>query len=90
MSDHVFNGDCRGGPMDGQLGMSRFANGFLLVDRPGNRMWIYDAKHESIPPNPREYCEFQVRDEEGYELDMDRAWTTGDGLEWDVRTRDDA
>jgi hypothetical protein len=38
----VYTGPCQGGPYNGQTMTSRFPKGFLLVDRPGNRAWLYD------------------------------------------------
>jgi hypothetical protein len=38
----LYEGPCHGGPMDGQIGQSRFPKGFLLVDREVNQCWIYD------------------------------------------------
>jgi hypothetical protein len=37
-----WNGPCIGGPMDGRDGVSRFPSGFLLVDRPSGKCWVYD------------------------------------------------
>jgi hypothetical protein len=38
----VWEGICRGGPLDGQPGASRFPAGFLLVDKPRRLCWVYD------------------------------------------------
>jgi hypothetical protein len=59
----LFEGDCRGGPLDGQPGQSRFPKGFLLIDKPNNRVWIYDFANG----------EFVVREAEGVELVSDLA-----------------
>jgi len=49
-----------GGPFDGVEVISRFPKGFLAVDRPINRCWIYDFQ-ENI-------SQFVVRDADGYDL----------------------
>jgi len=36
---------CVGGPLAGKTAMSRFADGFILVDKPAQLVWIYDAVH---------------------------------------------
>lgn len=62
-NDTLWTGQCLGGPMNGQVGESRFPKGFLLVDRPANRVWIYDfVAGDDV---------FQVRDESGTELISD-------------------
>jgi hypothetical protein len=38
----LYTRKCIGGPLNGQEAMSRFPKGFLLVDKPTNRVWIYD------------------------------------------------
>lgn len=38
----LFEGECLGGPMDGQTGQSRFEEGFLLVAKADRKCWIYD------------------------------------------------
>jgi hypothetical protein len=38
-----FAGLCRGGPYNGRTIASRFPNGFLLYDKPRQRMWTYIA-----------------------------------------------
>ena len=41
--DHqLWTGPCVGGPMDTMEGYSRFPAGFLLVNRPIGRVWLYD------------------------------------------------
>lgn len=49
----MFEGTCHGGPLDGQPGLSRCPKGFLLVDRPADRCWIYEWDGN----------QFRVRDE---------------------------
>jgi hypothetical protein len=38
----TYDGVCVGGPYDGYTVSSRCPKGFVLVDRPNNRMWMYD------------------------------------------------
>lgn len=57
-------GVCRGGPLDGKTAVSRFPKGFLLVDKPNNRAWIYEW---GFPGEG----EFAVRDADGMELISD-------------------
>jgi hypothetical protein len=33
---------CVGGPLDGKDTISRFPKGFLVVDKPAGRCWLYD------------------------------------------------
>lgn len=51
----LYEGPCFGGPLNGQDMVSRFPKGFLLVDKPNNRCWIYEW---SVPA-----LAFKVRDE---------------------------
>lgn len=53
-----YEGECHGGPLDGQDMVSRFPKGFLLVDKPGNRCWIYEWEDD----------DFYVRNEDGEEV----------------------
>lgn len=70
-----YTGPCYGGPMDGQTGESRFPAGFVLVDRPSGRAWIYD----------RSGSQFNVRDAKGMPLDDEKRWEAANGAKWDVR-----
>jgi hypothetical protein len=41
--DHeLYVGVCRGGPWHGRHGESRYPQGFLLIDKPRRRVWLYD------------------------------------------------
>lgn len=69
-------GECHGGPLNGQTAMARFPKGFLLVDKPANRVWIYDWNGTA----------FVSRDEaEGRVADYDKRFEAADSPEWDVR-----
>jgi len=37
-----YEGMCEGGPMDGIPGQSRFPRGFVVIDQPDSRAWVYD------------------------------------------------
>lgn len=81
----LFEGTARGGPLDGTDQNSRFPKGFLLVDKPGNRVWIYDYTDG----------EFVVRVDEGEELVSDPSAThnryrAADERSYDVRAYDPA
>jgi len=53
-----YEGICFGGPLNGEIMISRFPKGILLVDKQGNKCWIYDWFNDS----------FTVRDEEAMEV----------------------
>lgn len=79
----LFSGTARGGPLDGTDQESRFPKGFLLVDKPNNRVWIYDYTDG----------EFVVREEEGVELVSDpdashNRFRAADERSYDVRAYD--
>jgi len=78
--DVVLAGPCVGGPLDGQPGESRFPKGFLLVDKPNRRAWVYDANHDLMS--------FVVRDPAGDTLDEEGRWRAGSEFTYDVRAYD--
>lgn len=65
LEEAMWSGPCIGGPLDTQEGASRFPSGFLLVHRPGDRVWIYERVE--TPETPTGYS-FLVRVAEGQEL----------------------
>jgi hypothetical protein len=65
MESKNWSGPCIGGPMNAMDGASRFPKGMLVVDRPGNRVWVYD--YIPLGESPTGGA-FQVRTEEGAEL----------------------
>lgn len=66
-----------GGPLDNQQVTSRFPRGFLLVDKPNARCWLYDATPDG----------WTVRgDAEPW--DRQRSRTAADGIEYDVLALD--
>jgi hypothetical protein len=38
----LYEGMCEGGPMNGTPGQSRFPKGFVIIDQPNSRAWVYD------------------------------------------------
>lgn len=44
----VYQGRCVGGPYAGRTVTSRFPKGFLLVDRPTARAWLYDTTGDTF------------------------------------------
>lgn len=61
MENKLYEGSCIGGPLNGTVGQSRFPKGFLLVDKPNNKVWVYDYQNG----------EFTVRHPEGEKLNSD-------------------
>jgi len=49
----MYEGICLGGPLNGQTMEVRFPKGFLLIDKPADKVWIYDRIEDG----------FVVRDE---------------------------
>lgn len=75
----LWDGECRGGPLDGLTATSRFPSGFLLVDKPGQRCWVYDWMGD-------EARVFMAR-ENGtpYALNEEGRWRAADEHTYDVR-----
>jgi len=74
---------CRGGPLDGKVEQSRCPKGFLLVDKPNNRAWIYDyTGGEFVSREPAElisdptatHNRFRAAEERSYDV---RAYEEG-------------
>ena len=53
-AENIYIGQCKGGPMDGQQGESRFPKGFVLIDRPNSAAWVYDYDPETSVFTARE------------------------------------
>lgn len=86
----MWSGPCLGGPLDTREGISRFPQGFLLVDREASRVWIYDLIGFSESPTGRA---FQVRMQAGELLISDpgapkNRYRAADEAEFDIRTVD--
>lgn len=67
-------GECHGGPWNGKSAMSRFAKGFLLVDKAANRCWVYDWNGSA----------YLCRDEEPRVCDYDKRFEAAESTDWDV------
>lgn len=67
-------GECHGGPLNGKDAVSRYPKGFLLVDKPANRVWIYDWNGLA----------FVCRDAEGSVTEYERRLKAADSPDWDV------
>jgi len=83
----MWSGPCLGGPMDARDGVSRYPQGFLLIDRLINRVWIYDYIPFGESPTGGA---FQVRIEDGEELINDpdlpkNRWRAANETEFDIR-----
>lgn len=81
----IWNGPCVGGPLDGLDGSSRYERGFLLVDRPAGKAWIYDCHPETLNGG----YQFIVRVAEGMDLIEDEdavknRYRAADEQEFDV------
>lgn len=76
-----YAGTCSGGPVDGMQGQSRCPRGFLLVDRPAARVWIYD-----YTPGPLGELlgVFVAREPEGRPEDVDGRWRAALEPDFDV------
>lgn len=86
----IWSGPCIGGPLHAREGASRFPKGFLLVDRPGKRAWIYDYVPWADSPTGGA---FQVRIAEGAVLVEDlnapkNRFRAAEESEFDVRAMD--
>jgi hypothetical protein len=66
---------CQGGPLDGREVISRFVDGFLLVDKPNDVVLIY--KHDI-------YADTWIPDGTWQTLDRAKAWEAADGNSYDV------
>lgn len=58
---YLHRGVCTGGPLDGQTWESRFPDGFLLVDRPTQRVLIYDTCEDGFLARSEVYVEERAR-----------------------------
>lgn len=74
----LHKGTCVGGPMAGMQGMSRFPKGFVLIDAPGERVWVYDRDPQTST--------YVAREED--ELDEDKAAKAAAEFTYDVRAYD--
>lgn len=78
-TDHrLFEGICRGGPLDGETATSRFPAGFVLADKLAGRAWIYDRRHDGT------YVVRGGDPDPARELDHTKALAAVLGQEYDV------
>lgn len=75
--DVTYDGVCADGPYAGKRASSRFPRGFLLVDRPRRRVWVYAYAGGVFTSGPARV------------LDNDARWLAADGDEYDVVAYDD-
>lgn len=47
MDENLYEGICFGGPLHGEIAISRYPEGFLLIHKQSNKCWIYDWKSDS-------------------------------------------
>lgn len=79
MEKVLYSGTCRGGPLDGRAGYSRFPKGFVLVDKPNNAVWVYDYDSDTST--------FTMQDRPTY-LNRAKAWIAAQESDYDVRALD--
>ena len=79
---YQFDGHAEGGPepYPGRLLVSRFPAGILLIDKPGDRAWLYDYDVADGL--------YRCRDDDGEPVDDTRRWVAADGNRFEVRAYD--
>lgn len=77
MKKEMYTGLCVGGPLDGQQAESRCPKGFVLVDKPNKKVWVYDFHRN------RDGGAFYVREEDVF--DADKATRAANEPNYDVR-----
>ena len=84
---------CRGGPLDGQCVISRFPDGFLLVEKPTGLVWLYDRNRlQPIPDDDDEVVTTEqvddphwvMRDGSPFVWDPVRSYAAAEGNTYDV------
>lgn len=68
-------GTCLGGPYDGRAMASRCPKGFVLVDKPGGNVWIYDWCAPAA---------FTCRSAQATPVDNAARWRAADETDYDV------
>jgi hypothetical protein len=77
----AYTGLCTGGPWNGRHITVRFPRGFLLIDMPGRRCWIYERGSDG----------FTCRSDEPQPLHddgPDNRWRAAEEPDWDIRAYD--
>jgi hypothetical protein len=75
----TYDGPCVGGPYAGRPASSRFPRGFLLVDRPHGRAWVYAYAGNVF------MCQGEASP-----LDEVGRWTAAESGDYDVIAYDEA
>jgi hypothetical protein len=68
---------CLGGPLEGQRVISRFPDGFLLVEKPTGLAWLYDRSQVDDP-------RWMMRDGSPFIWDTVRSHAAAEGNTYDV------
>ena len=76
MEKKLYEGICFGGPMNGEIGISRFAKGFLLVRKETDECWVYDWNDGS--------SSFTVRDDKPMPISREGRLRAAEGSDYDV------
>lgn len=74
--DNLREGVCFGGPLHGEIQSSRFPKGFVLIDKPANKCWIYEWSDKS--------SSFTVRNETPMEIDKEKRFKAAEEPHYDV------
>lgn len=84
----VYEGLAVGGPLDGETVQSRYPKGFLLVDKPNNRAWVYDYDegHNKSGDRLADRSRFVAREQ--YTLDHAKRLRAAEEFDYDVRAFD--
>jgi hypothetical protein len=67
-----YEGECFGGPLHGQRVSVRYPKGFLVVDKPGNKAWVY------------KYNDGQFHSGDEMQLDHDKRLKAAQEFDYDV------
>lgn len=76
--EDTYTAACAGGPYAGRTATSRCPKGFLLVDRPTRRAWLYDFGQSG------DVAVFVCRASTAMPLDDDARWRAATDLDYDV------
>lgn len=75
-----YTGPCIDGPIDGKRMSSRYPKGFLYVDKPNSRAWVYEWKNGA----------FVVQNAAPDVLNIAHMrWTARERFDWDVHTAEE-
>ena len=79
----IYTGKALGGPWDGREVESRFPKGFLLVDMPTRRVWLYDRQDDGS---------FHARSDKAETLNDDgefNRWRAAEEDNYDIQVLDE-